>query len=57
MTELTWEGKYDKDGKKTGPMSISLPSQTIETVNESIQERQKTLDLFSQGRPTEWRTD
>lgn len=55
MTELIWEGKYDKDGKKNGPVRIALPFQTIETVNESAQERQKTLDLFSQGRPTEWR--
>ena len=55
MTELIWDGKYDKDGKKNGPVRIALPFQTIETVNESAQERQKTLDLFSQGRPTEWR--
>ena len=39
MTELVWEGKY-KDGKKVAPVRIALPFQTIETVNESAQERQ-----------------
>ncbi len=55
MTELIWDGKYTKDGKKNGPVLIALPFQTIETVNESVQDRQRTLDLFAQGRPTEWR--
>jgi len=54
MTELIWDGKY-KDGKKQGPVRIALPFQTIETVNESAQERQRTLELFAQGRQTEWR--
>jgi hypothetical protein len=34
---------------------ITLPFQTVETVNESAADRKKTLDLFSAGRPTEWR--
>ncbi len=55
MTELTWDGKYSKDGKKTAPVRIALPFQTIETVNESAQDRLRTLDLFAQGKPTEWR--
>ncbi len=38
MTELIWEGKY-KDGKKVTPIRIALPFQTIETVNESGQQR------------------
>lgn len=54
MTELIWEGKY-KDGKKVAPVRIPLPFQTIETVNESVQDRQRTLDMFAQGKPTEWR--
>jgi adenine-specific DNA-methyltransferase len=54
MTELTWDGKY-KDGKKVSPIRIALPFQTIETVNESSQLRQKTLDFFETGQPTEWR--
>lgn len=55
MTELTWEGKY-KDGKKVTPVRIALPFQTIETINESAQQRQKTLDFFSAGNSNpEWR--
>lgn len=54
MTELTWEGKY-KDGKRVAPVRIALPFQTIETINESAQERQRTLDLFASGRESEWR--
>ena len=54
MTELTWDGKY-KDGKKVGPVRIQLPFQTVETVNETAQQRQMMLDLFTSGQPTEWR--
>lgn len=54
MTELVWEGKY-KEGKKVAPVGIALPFQTIETVNESAQERQRSLDLFAAGREPEWR--
>src|ERR1700675_1938341 len=54
MTELIWDGKY-KDGKKQGPVRIALPFQTIETVNESTQDRRRNLELFASGRPTEWR--
>jgi len=55
MTELIWDGKYDKDGRKIAPVRLALPFQTVETVNESAQERQKSLDLFSSGRDSEWR--
>jgi adenine specific DNA methylase Mod len=55
MAELIWEGKYDKDGKKTAPLRVALPFQTVETVNESAQDRQKSLELFRSGRETEWR--
>ncbi|MGH9816257.1 MAG: DNA methyltransferase, partial [Candidatus Acidiferrales bacterium] len=55
MTELIWDGKYDAHGRKQGPVRIALPFQTIETVNESAQERQRSLELFSTGRQTEWR--
>ncbi len=54
MTELMWEGKY-KDGKKVGPVRIALPFQTVETVNETAQERQLTLDRLFAGQGTEWR--
>ena len=55
MVELIWEGKYDERGKRTAPLRVQLPFQTVETVNESAQERQMALDLFSAGRPPEWR--
>jgi adenine-specific DNA-methyltransferase len=54
LTELVWDGKY-KDGKKQGPVRIALPFQTIETVNESTQDRRRTLELFASGRDAEWR--
>ncbi|MGB6874544.1 MAG: site-specific DNA-methyltransferase, partial [Candidatus Acidiferrales bacterium] len=55
MTELIWDGKYDAHGKKQGPVRIALPFQTIETVNESAQDRKRNLELFASGRDTEWR--
>jgi len=55
VVELVWDGKYDKDGKRTAPLRVALPFQTVETVNESAQQRQLTLDLFSKGRDAEWR--
>jgi hypothetical protein len=54
MTELIWDGKY-KDGKKQGPVRIALPFQTIETVNESAQDRRRNLELFASGRDSDWR--
>jgi len=54
MTELIWDGKYN-DGKKVGPVRITLPFQTVETVNESAQQRQLTLDRLFAGQETEWR--
>lgn len=35
MTELMWEGKYDKDGKRVALLRVALPFQTVEKVNES----------------------
>jgi adenine-specific DNA-methyltransferase len=54
MTELIWDGKY-VDGKRQSPVRVALPFQTIETVNESAADRQRSLELFSSGRETEWR--
>jgi adenine-specific DNA-methyltransferase len=45
MTELIWDGKY-KDGKKTAPVRIALPFQTIETVNESVQHKERTIEEY-----------
>src|SRR5271157_29324 len=55
MTELIWDGKYDQDGLRVAPLRVSLPFQTVESVNESAQQRQHMLDLFSAGRDQEWR--
>jgi len=55
MPELVWEGKYDNDGRRAAPLRVALPFQTVETVNESSQDRQRSLDLFSTGRDPEWR--
>ena len=55
MTELIWQGKYDEHGKRTAPLRVSLPFQTVETINESSMERQRMLDLFSAGRDSDWR--
>jgi adenine-specific DNA-methyltransferase len=54
-TELIWDGKYNADGTKRSPPRVELPFQTVETVNESAQDRQRTFDLFSGGRPADWR--
>ncbi len=43
-------GKYDQDGRRVAPTTITLSFQTVETVNESAQERQRALDLFGGGR-------
>ncbi len=55
MTELIWDGKYDKDGKRVAPLRVALPFQTVETVNETAKDRQRALDLFGAGRDPEWR--
>jgi adenine-specific DNA-methyltransferase len=55
MTELMWEGKYDADGRRVAPLRVALPFQTVETVNEAGQQRQRALDLLSEGRDPEWR--
>ena len=41
--ELIWDGKYDADGKRVAPLRVALPFQAVETVNESVQERQRNL--------------
>jgi adenine-specific DNA-methyltransferase len=55
MPELIWDGKYDATGRRVTPPRVVLPFQTVETVNESAQERQRTLDFFASERPTDWR--
>jgi adenine-specific DNA-methyltransferase len=55
MPELIWEGKYDSAGRRATPLRVSLPFQTVETVNESAQERQRSLDFFFDERSPDWR--
>lgn len=49
--ELVWEGKYDADGRRVAPLPVSLPFQTVETVNESAQDRRRNLfaRIFASG--------
>jgi DNA modification methylase len=52
--ELIWEGKHDGNGRCVAPLRVALPFQTVETVNESAQDRQRSL--FAPGfREEEWR--
>ena len=53
--ELIWDGKYDAQRKRVQPVRLALPFQTIETINESNQQRQQMLDMFSSGKESEWR--
>ena len=55
MPELIWHGKYDAHGKRNAPVRVALPFQTVETVNESAQERQMTLERLFSGRDAAWR--
>lgn len=53
--ELIWDGKYDAKGRRMAPLRVALPFQTVETVNESAQERQRSLSLEPGFREEEWR--
>ena len=55
MPELIWEGKYDDNGQIVGPPRASLPFQTVETVNQSAQERQMALTAAQAGGDSAWR--
>jgi hypothetical protein len=55
VTELIWVGKLRQGRSPGGAATRGLPFQTVGTVNESAQERQKALDLFAGGRESEWR--
>jgi hypothetical protein len=54
-TELVWEGKYDTAGRRVAPLRVALPFQTVETVNESAQERQRGFSFGPGFREEEWR--
>jgi adenine-specific DNA-methyltransferase len=53
--ELVWEGKYDPQGRRVAPLRVALPFQTVETVNESAQDRQRSLQLGPGFREEQWR--
>src|SRR5262249_33960435 len=53
--ELVWEGKYNANGKRVAPLRVALPFQTVETVNESAQERQRGFQFGSALREEAWR--
>jgi len=53
--ELIWEGKYDAQGKRVAPLRVALPFQTVETVNESAQDRQKGFQFGAGFREEAWR--
>jgi len=54
QAELVWDGKYDEAGRRVAPLRVTLPFQTVETINESAQDRQR--NLFVPGfREEEWR--
>ena len=56
MAELVWDGKYDDHGNKRAPVRIELPFKPS-SVNESAQDRQRTLELSATGadRPRRFR--
>ena len=53
MVELIWDGKYDAQGRRVAPLRLKLPFQTVETVNESAELRQRSL--FGGAKKSEWR--
>lgn len=55
MPDLIWDGKYGEDGRKTAPLKVALPFQTVETINESGQDRQRSLFTPSPGATPDWR--
>jgi adenine-specific DNA-methyltransferase len=55
MPELIWDGTHDAKGGRVAPLRVALPFQTVETVNESAQDRQRSLDLFGAGQQQDWR--
>jgi adenine-specific DNA-methyltransferase len=53
--ELVWEGKYGAAGRRVAPLRVALPFQTVETVNESAQDRQRSLRFGPGFGEEEWR--
>jgi adenine-specific DNA-methyltransferase len=53
--ELIWDGKYDAAGRRCAPLGVTLPFQTVETVNESARDRQRSLQYGPGFGEEEWR--
>jgi adenine-specific DNA-methyltransferase len=53
--ELIWDGKYNAVGRRVAPLRVALPFQTVETVNESAKDRQRSLLLAPGFGEEEWR--
>ena len=53
--ELIWDGKYDDAGRRVAPLRVALPFQTVETVNELAQDRQRSLQYGPGFGEEEWR--
>jgi adenine-specific DNA-methyltransferase len=53
--ELIWEGKYDAAGRRVASPRVVLPFQTVETVNESAQDRQRSLQFGPGFGEEKWR--
>jgi adenine-specific DNA-methyltransferase len=53
--ELIWDGKYDAAGRRVAPLRVTLPFQAVETVNESAQDRQRSLRYAPGFGEEEWR--
>jgi hypothetical protein len=53
--ELIWDGKYNAAGRRAAPLRAALPFQTVETVNASAQDRQRSLQYGPGFGEEEWR--
>lgn len=53
--ELIWDGKYDDAGRRVAPLRVALPFQPVEMVNESAQDRQRSLQYGPGFGEEEWR--
>ncbi|GJG85149.1 hypothetical protein tb265_03300 [Gemmatimonadetes bacterium T265] len=47
---MTWDGKYDAQGRRVALPPIALPFQTVETVNESAADPRGTSTCSAAGR-------
>jgi adenine-specific DNA-methyltransferase len=53
--ELVWDGKYDATGRRAAPLRVALPFKTVETANESAQDRQRGFKFGADFREEAWR--